>query len=155
MKTYIREVRKQAGISQQELAEKIGVTQGAIAFWESGKRIPSLLALYRIGVVLHKAPASLVDQEMMETIRKNHRLQAMVTPSEDSPEWDYLIEMTKANEKEREEGQQNEKIRMVVEMMPKLNDKGISRLLEYATDLCQLPSYSRTDPEGKESNGDS
>lgn len=43
----IREARKRAGLSQQELAERLGTTQSVIARWETGARSPTLDALRR------------------------------------------------------------------------------------------------------------
>ncbi len=36
----IREWRRKYGISQEELAKRLGVTQQAVAYWESGKKHP-------------------------------------------------------------------------------------------------------------------
>src|SRR5262245_61511166 len=37
----LRELRCEAGLTQEQLAEKVGVKRGAIARWESGTREPS------------------------------------------------------------------------------------------------------------------
>ena len=34
-------LREKLGLTQQELAEKIGVSSVAVHYWETGKRIPS------------------------------------------------------------------------------------------------------------------
>lgn len=36
----IREWREKHGISQEELAKKLGVTQEAVSYWENGKKHP-------------------------------------------------------------------------------------------------------------------
>lgn len=41
------EARAKAGLSQDELAERMGTTQSTIARLESGKRLPSMRTLYR------------------------------------------------------------------------------------------------------------
>lgn len=41
--------RNALGLSQTELAERIGVTPQAVCQWESGKRKPSRLALILLG----------------------------------------------------------------------------------------------------------
>ena len=43
MANFIREVRVSAGLTQSYLAKELGVTQGAITYWENGKRIPAML----------------------------------------------------------------------------------------------------------------
>jgi len=40
--TLLKQGRRDAGLSQAELAEKVGVTQPTISRWESGKELPSL-----------------------------------------------------------------------------------------------------------------
>ena len=37
----IRQARKDAGLSQQKLAEAVGVKQGAVAAWEGGRNQPN------------------------------------------------------------------------------------------------------------------
>lgn len=49
----IRELRKQAGWSQAELAEKIGVDAGRVSRYEAGRITPSAEALVRLGEVLN------------------------------------------------------------------------------------------------------
>lgn len=49
----IREARKRAGLSQVDLAEKVGVTQPAVANWESGVHDPRRLMLAKIAEALN------------------------------------------------------------------------------------------------------
>ena len=44
--------RKKAGLTQKELAEKMGVDQSAVSFWETGKRVPRGAKLLRLADVL-------------------------------------------------------------------------------------------------------
>lgn len=41
----LKELRKDKGLSQSQLAKETGISQAAIAFWEAGERIPGALAL--------------------------------------------------------------------------------------------------------------
>ena len=45
--------RKRAGISQEELAERLSVTQGAVSQWENGATSPRTEMLLRIAEVLN------------------------------------------------------------------------------------------------------
>lgn len=45
--------RKKAGLTQKELAEKLGVDQSAVSFWETGKRAPRGAKLLRLADVLN------------------------------------------------------------------------------------------------------
>jgi transcriptional regulator with XRE-family HTH domain len=46
--SLIREARLRAGLTQAEVAARVGTTQSAIARWEAGKARPSLETLTRI-----------------------------------------------------------------------------------------------------------
>lgn len=46
--SQIRELRKQLGLSQPEFAKKIGVNRVTVARWETGRTIPSPLALEKL-----------------------------------------------------------------------------------------------------------
>lgn len=48
----VRKLREEAGYSQSELAEKVGVTQGFISHIELGIREPGLPTLRKIAAVL-------------------------------------------------------------------------------------------------------
>ena len=44
----IKQLRKEDGITQTRLAEKIGVSQSAIDLWESGARVPNAIAVIKL-----------------------------------------------------------------------------------------------------------
>lgn len=44
----IKVYRMKKGLTQEELAELIGVSRNTIQFWESGKRLPSILNYFWI-----------------------------------------------------------------------------------------------------------
>ena len=48
----IREARKAKGLSQDQLAKMIGVTQGAVAQWENGLTHPSFEVLPKLAAAL-------------------------------------------------------------------------------------------------------
>lgn len=50
----IREAREEAGLTQAELAARMGRTQTAISYWESGKRQPGLDDLIDLSVAVSK-----------------------------------------------------------------------------------------------------
>ena len=49
---YIEKRRRDLGMRQVELAEKVGMTQGAISMIENGERTPSVSALVEIAKAL-------------------------------------------------------------------------------------------------------
>lgn len=48
----IKQKRKQAGISQKELAQRLGVNQASVCLWESGKNSPRVGRLQKIAEIL-------------------------------------------------------------------------------------------------------
>jgi|AGTN01.3.fsa_nt_gi Predicted transcriptional regulators len=79
--SHIRKLRKQRGLSQQALAEKLNVTRQAVSQWENGNTQPDLDTLARIAKAFdvdileviygekRKAPPHLTPQQ-----RKRHRI---------------------------------------------------------------------------------
>lgn len=59
----LKEARKQAGLSQEQLAEKLSVSRSAVAKWESGKGIPDVENLKGISKLLNISIDYLLDDE--------------------------------------------------------------------------------------------
>ena len=59
----IKFFREVAGISQRDLANRLGVSQAAVALWETGKNAPTLANLIQIAETLHVSINDLVDEE--------------------------------------------------------------------------------------------
>lgn len=52
MAVRVREARKESGMTQEELATAVGVTQAAVTQWETGKSTPTLPVLIRLSETL-------------------------------------------------------------------------------------------------------
>lgn len=52
MRTNIKELRKEHGLTQEQLAEKVGVRRETILFLEKGKYNPSLKLAHNVAKVL-------------------------------------------------------------------------------------------------------
>lgn len=61
--TRIKDLRQTAGITQQQLAESIGVTQAAVAQWESGLTSPKFAHLRAIAEKLGCSVDDLIGEE--------------------------------------------------------------------------------------------
>lgn len=48
----LKEIRQKLNLNQTECANKVGVSQAAIARWESGVHIPNIVSLKNIAVAL-------------------------------------------------------------------------------------------------------
>jgi len=52
----LREVRAEAGMTAQQVAEKVGCKQPGITMWEKGMRTPSISDLPRLAAAFRKSP---------------------------------------------------------------------------------------------------
>lgn len=52
MRRSIRELRQDAGVSQSELAEKVGVSQAQLSGWETGRHVPGGTNLRKVADAL-------------------------------------------------------------------------------------------------------
>ncbi len=57
----LKKARKAAGVTQKELAEKLGVHQKDISRWENGDRTPSVEALAGICIALNVSADTLLE----------------------------------------------------------------------------------------------
>ena len=58
----IAKIRYEKGISQRELADKIGITDSAICQYENGKRSPNIQTLKKIAQVLNCTVDDLIKE---------------------------------------------------------------------------------------------
>lgn len=66
----IAEFRRAAGFTQEQLAEKVGVTPVTISRLERGVTVPSLVTLARIGEALHTGMPDLFDFQRGRTAKE-------------------------------------------------------------------------------------
>lgn len=74
----LKEARRQAGLSQEQLAEKLCVSRQAVTKWETGKGMPDIENIRAIAKLLHVSIDYLLDdKEEMEhsVIREQIRLE--------------------------------------------------------------------------------
>ncbi len=69
MPDVLRRYRDNAGLSQQELADSIGVSKGFISALEGGRSVPNLDRLVQIADALQVSPSELVNA-MLENAAK-------------------------------------------------------------------------------------
>jgi len=58
----MREFRQGAGLSQDELADRMDVSTPYISMLESGKRYPSIEMLIRVAIALEVQPGAILDR---------------------------------------------------------------------------------------------
>lgn len=62
----IKEIRKKEGISQEQLAERIGVSRQAITKWETGKGLPDVENM----VIIAEIFKTTIDELLMDSVKK-------------------------------------------------------------------------------------
>ena len=72
MPPVLRRYRVAAGLSQQQLADSVGIAKSYISALELGYRAPNLNVLVKIASALDVRPGALVDA-MVEEAEKNFR----------------------------------------------------------------------------------
>ncbi len=73
MKLYekITLYRKKNGLSQEELAEKIGVSRQAVSKWETGDALPEITKLKALADTFNVTVDFLLDEEKTEFLQQN------------------------------------------------------------------------------------
>ena len=72
LEEQIKHYRKQAGLSQEKMAEKIGVSRQAITKWENGTGIPDIANLMAIADLLQISVDELLSNEKSEKKQSNY-----------------------------------------------------------------------------------
>ncbi len=57
----LKSFRLQKGFSQHELAEKVGVAQNSIVYWESGRSMPNLIKAEKLAAILDISITEIID----------------------------------------------------------------------------------------------
>ena len=60
----IVQLRKEKGLTQKELADKLNVSDKAVSRWETGKNYPDIETLQRLAVVLEVSVNGLLSGEL-------------------------------------------------------------------------------------------
>lgn len=99
VKSHIKEIREELNLSQQELADKIGVSRQTIYYLEKGSYNPSLTISFKIAEVLEKPLKEIFYQEpIIKDILKSKTLEELEKiSSEVGITLDKLIKLNNIN----------------------------------------------------------
>ncbi len=144
----LKELRKQKGISQEQLAEKIYVSRQAITKWESGNGLPDIENLIAISSLFNESLDSLLSEEK-SLITKNEFLYESRTEYDlDSPKkidlrvgtaHEVIIEKTK-DEKIQVIAAANKLPYLAQQVKVKIveNKKRMDVIVKHSTDLADI-----------------
>lgn len=64
----LKDLRQQAGLTQKQLAEQLGVTKSVVSFYERSERTPSPDVLRKLAAVFHVSTDFLLDIDKVKRI---------------------------------------------------------------------------------------
>ena len=143
----LKKIRSEKGISQQELAKKIGVSQTAIYQWEKGTRTPKIDAIAKLANALAVPPIQLftVEENGEQIIELSNPHMSMENIE------DYLnVILPEYLEECRKEGNLFNSIdnkNIILEKMELLNNDGQKKAIEQVELLTKVPEYQKKPDE--------
>lgn len=158
----IKAARKRAGMTQQDLADRLQISYVGVSQWESGRRNPQKGTLERIAAVLDVPLSSLTgtyimnDDEIFDFVtRAWAHVDYQVTmlqkggPQEEIERWERVCsELRKLNEdilaqnqEEREKLPEQEE--ELLELFRQLNSEGQRRIIAIACDYAKIFEYQQ------------
>lgn len=69
--TRLKRIRLDSGLTQAELADKLGITNRAVGAWESGRSKPRLDKMKELAVLFDTTVADLMGEDVTEPVRPN------------------------------------------------------------------------------------
>ena len=80
--SFLKELRKEYGLTQEELAEKLGVTNRTVSRWETGTNIPDVDVLIYLSELYQVDLKELLDGEKKEIEHKTEDIQIVTQVAE-------------------------------------------------------------------------
>lgn len=159
----IRNCRKKAGLSQKELAKKLGVSQQYIAQYENGKRTPKIGTLYKILEAL--------DCDFFDFTEELGELKSEIEKASDVLDFDSAMALTDTlleksrndNDiialeaaaktaqiaKDKYKDKYPPEIRLIL-AYDELNDNGKEEAVKRVEELTEIPRYTKSDEPPQE-----
>lgn len=158
-------LRKEAGLSQKELANKIGVSQASINYWEKGQRTPSISMVTLITDYFNVSLENLLTRnehaQLEEHEQKQREEAAKKAPkfvsydekgnritTEKAPKFTEPS-MSKEEAIAEAEAEELERLQAAYK---RLNRKGKTKAVERVEELTEIPRYTKKDKDKKEEN---
>ncbi len=130
----IRKFRKERGLTQKELAERVNVATGTIQQYELGKREPKLAILQRVALALGVRIEDLVGLETFATGAEfGQRWKELQEAARNSPAEDQLTVKATVSPEKRIEAAWN-----------RLNDDGKEAAASRVEEVAEVPKYQNS-----------
>lgn len=92
--------RKAAGMTQAELAAKVGISKSAVSMYERGNREPEIELLEKFADCFHVSVNTLLGRQDPELVNDDPELTAYLQELRDRPEMRMLFSLTRGAKKE-------------------------------------------------------
>ena len=120
--------RKEAKLTQAELAKKIGISSPTLSSWEQGKSIPDIDKLYELSVALKVDLVTISGFTISESTPKSRN------PQSEAEETDAEISNPLASDEQQ-----------LVTDYREFNTEGKEKVRDYVADLKHNPKYKKRD----------
>lgn len=137
--TNLKHLRESKGLSQNKLAEKIGVNQTTIARWEDDNRVPTIDNAIDVAKALN---ISLID-----LLGKDLRFEEAELPPDNCID-EFIKENTISDEeleKRLKQFEENEGIQVLIDNVADMSEKGLNQVLNYAKFLKEQDEKNEQD----------
>lgn len=88
-------LRRQRGLTQAELAAKLGISKSAVSMYERGNREPEFELLEAMADFFHVSVSTLLDREETDLVNGDPALTEYLETLRDRPEMRMLFSVTK------------------------------------------------------------
>ena len=123
----LKSLRVKNGLTQQQLATVLGVSQNAIYNWENGKREPNFTTIKKIGEALHVDASELISFDEV-----NAKIDAILAQEEVIQKVGEVIDI---NAEE------------LLSAYTLLNETGRFTAFERVSELIEIPKYRKDTPD--------
>lgn len=148
---YIKRARQKAGMTQAQLAEKLGIPYQSIGQWERDVRNPKLDTLKRIADALNISIQELAGIPKWVDEKNIWELPDISTQekktSDEVQEWlDLLKELRSASHLVSDVNLSEKMLVYIIDSLSSFTPEGLLRLVETINELKKVPDYQRPAP---------
>lgn len=133
----IKAQRKKKGLTQKELAARLGVKSPTVAQWETGSRNPKLVTLQKIAWALGCSIDDLLGVETFDTGEEfDAAWKEFAKAARENPEGESLVVVYPTDPR-----------KFIEYALGKMNEEGIIKMAERAEEVLQVPKYRKNPSE--------
>ena len=148
---YIKRARQKAGMTQAQLAEKLGIPYQSIGQWDRDVRNPKLDTLKRIADALNISIQELAGIPKWVDEKNIWELPDISTQekktSDEVQEWlDLLKELRSASHLVSDVNLSEKMLVYIIDSLSSFTPEGLLRLVETINELKKVPDYQRPAP---------